>query len=208
MVNEAHPPPVEPPVDASAPVAATPPVGGPAPAVGGPAAAVGEPASAVGEPGTAAPALPVSSPRRARRLRRVLLVAVIFVGIVASVAGTIGFIVYDKVTAIDRSTPTIAVRNYLQTALVDRDVNRISLFVCTKWAPSDAMAAVGDKPDASMRINWGVTAVQEAGDQAQATARITFTSQGYSDIQTWNFTVVREDGWRVCAVQRGDSLHP
>jgi hypothetical protein len=116
--------------------------------------------------------------------------------------------VYDKATAIDRSTPTVAVRNYLQTALVDRDAARLALFVCSRWSTTEAMAALGERPDPSVRVNWGVTSVQEAGDRAEATVEITFSAAGNRDVQTWHFAVVREDGWRVCDVKRSDSLNP
>jgi hypothetical protein len=138
----------------------------------------------------------------------VLLVVAVVLASVVTVAGAFGIFVYDKATAIDRSTPTVAVRNYLQTALVDRDAGRLALFVCSRWSPSEAMTALSERPDPSVRVNWGVTSVQEAGDHAEATARITFTAAGYSAMQIWRLIVVREDGWRVCDVKRSDSLNP
>jgi hypothetical protein len=154
------------------------------------------------------PAVGSAATRSGRRLRRVLLVVAVVLACVVTVAGAFGIFVYDKATAIDRSTPTVAVRNYLQTALVDRDVARLALFVCSRWSPSEAMAALGERPDPSVRVNWGVTSVQESGDRAEATVEITFSAAGNRDVQTWRFAVVREDGWRVCDVKRSDSLNP
>jgi hypothetical protein len=154
------------------------------------------------------PAVGSAATRSGRRLRRVLLVAAVVLASVVTVAGAFGVFVYDKATAIDRSTPAVAVQNFLQAALVDGDATRLALFVCSRWSASEAMTAVGEKRDPSLRVNWGITSVQEAGDRAEATAQISFTAAGYRDIQTWRFTVVREDGWRVCDVKRSDSLNP
>jgi hypothetical protein len=164
----------------------------------------GEPeALPAGEPEPVQAAAPAPVPARKRgRFRRLLLVVAVIVGSSVVLGGAIGVVVYDKATAIDRSTPTVAVRQFLQAAVVDRDVSRIALFVCAQWSPTEALSAVGEKLDASVMVNWGVTSVQESGDQAQAQVRITFTAGGFSDVQVWRITVAREDGWRVCALQR------
>lgn len=158
---------------------------------------------------TPAPAQsPGTLPPPARRNRPVLLVIAIALGALVLVGGAVGIFVYDKATEIDRSTPTVATREFLQAGLVERDVNRLSLFVCKRWPALDAMNTLGPGADSSVRMNWGVTSVQENGDQADVIVRVTSTIDGHSDIETWRLTVVREDGWRVCSMERGLSLNP
>jgi len=157
------------------------------------------------------PSTPEGNPAVAEppsRKRSVLLVVAIMLTSLVVVGGTVGFVVYDKATEIDRSTPTVAVRQFLQAGLVDRDVDSVALFVCAQWSPSEALVAVTSSADDSMRVTFGVTSVEETGDSAKATVRITSTSSGHSDVATWRVTVVRQDGWRVCGVDRLGSLNP
>ncbi len=143
-----------------------------------------------------------------RRKRSLLLVVAIMLASLVVVGGAVGFVVYDQTTKIDRSTPTVAVRQFLQAGLVDRDVDRVAMFVCMQWSPSEALVAIASGADDSVRVTFGVTSVEESSDSAKATVRITSTSSGHSDVATWRVTVVRQDGWRVCGVDRLGSLNP
>jgi len=143
-----------------------------------------------------------------RRKRSVLLVVATLLVSLVVVGGAVGFVVYDQATEIDRSTPAVAVRQFLQAGLVDRDVDRVAMFVCRQWSPSDALAAIASGANDSVRVTFGVTSVEESGDSAKATVRITSTLSGHSDVATWRVTIVRQDGWRVCGVDRLGSLDP
>ena len=167
-------------------------------------------ASAVPSSG-AAPA--VAAPARApRRGRRILLIVAIVVAFLVLLGGTIGVVAYDKATAIDRSTPTVVIRQFMEAAALDHDSARVSLFVCQRWSASAAMTAVVLPSVPNLRVNWGVTSVVENGDTATAEVRVLLSvpaggGGSYRDVQPWHFALVREDGWRVCGLNIGPSIN-
>ena len=96
------------------------------------------PAAAV--PSSAGPGAATAT-RRPRRGRRVLLIVAIVVAFLLLLGGTIGVVAYDKATAIDRSTPTVVIRQFMEAAALDHDSTRVGLFVCQGWSAADAMSA-------------------------------------------------------------------
>ncbi|MEU7973720.1 hypothetical protein AB0B48_16950 [Micromonospora sp. NPDC049089] len=119
---------------------------------------------------------------------------------------------YNRASTPDRSTPDVAVINYLQATLVSRDPNRAGLFTCEGAVPSvDEFAAdvAGRERDlgVSFSINIEDVAVTEtAGADATVVAVIRRSAaidgihQSLAD--TWQFDLNNRDGWRVCAGSR------
>jgi hypothetical protein len=142
------------------------------------------------------------------RTRSVLLVVILCVLGVAVLGAATGAFLYVRASQPDRSTPTIAIRQFLSASLVDGDVTRASLFTCHQWPAADAMSAVRANRDPELQVNWGVTSVDQHGDGADAIVRITSSFGGHSDIEVWRFTLARQDGWRVCSAMRDQSLEP
>ncbi|MFI6239103.1 hypothetical protein ACIBEF_04410 [Micromonospora sp. NPDC050795] len=119
---------------------------------------------------------------------------------------------YNRASTPDRSTPDVAVINYLQATLVSRDPNRAGLFTCEGAVPSvDEFAAdvAGRERElgVSFSINIEDVAVTEtAGADATVVAVIRRSAaidgihQSLTD--TWRFELNDRDGWRVCAGSR------
>jgi hypothetical protein len=120
--------------------------------------------------------------------------------------GGVAFVVYDQATAIDRSTPDVVVVQFLQAALVEKDPNRVSLFVCDQWAPQAAIAAAGAPSNPKIVSSWGDLRSSTTGDNATVQAKLTFslaTNGGFQqDVQSWTFELRNQSGWRVCSLSK------
>jgi hypothetical protein len=163
-------------------------------------------------PASAAPASPASAAAAPRRGRRTLLVVVIAVAFLAVLGGTIGVVAYDKATAIDRSTPGVVTQQFMQAALIDRDPARVSLFLCSNWSVSDAMAATAPASQPDIRVNWGITEQSRDGNHATADLRVRLSASAggglsYREVQPWHITLVNEGSWRVCGLSIGPSIN-
>ncbi len=96
-----------------------------------------------------------STPPRSHRLRNLLLIVVAFAVVLGAVgAGTL-FYLYDRATAIDRSTPELVAGQFLRAALVERDSSRVSLFVCSQWTAAEATNDVSAPTNPKISVSWG-----------------------------------------------------
>jgi hypothetical protein len=131
-----------------------------------------------------------------------LLVLALLVG----AAGAVGIFVYDKAVEPDRSTPDAVALQFLQAALVDRDVTAVGLFTCDAWAPAAALQEATEGIDQSLQVSWSPEQVSINGDSAQVVVRVQFSYVDGSNIQRqvdhWTFGAVRDGGWRVCELAR------
>ena len=181
------------------------------PAQGSPPDATPQAVPADAQAAPAADAKPAASPRRLRKGRLLLILGIVVLSLFV-VGGVAGLIVYNEATKIDRSTPTVVVRQFLQAALVDKDAAVVGLFVCGKWSSGQAMAAADLNLDPAIVVAWGVTSEQIDGGKARVVARVTFslTGSGVSQrsVESWAFDAVQEDGWRVCSLSRSPLLDP
>lgn len=162
------------------------------------------PVSGAPFPGQQGPALapPVPPPRSGSRVisrNKLLLIILIAVGMVALVGGGVGLLLYNRATEIDRSTPTVAVRQFLHAAFVDKDDSRVKLFTCKQWT-KERTAEVQRSFDPSVKVTWERVVLKSNQDgKALVTAQMRLVFQGLVDFQEWRFDVVKENGWRVCA---------
>ena len=126
-----------------------------------------------------------------------LVLAALLVGIGAGAA----FLLYSRATEIDRSTPTIAVRQFLGAVFLDQSDDRVRLFTCRKWTPSRT-AEVRGRVDPEARLSWDAITEESRTDRlAQVTAKLSLRYPGElapSGEQLWRFEVVEDNGWRVC----------
>jgi hypothetical protein len=132
-----------------------------------------------------------------------LIVIGAFAAVVAS-AAIFGFVVYNRATAIDRSTPTVVAEQFLGASLIDRDAGRVSLFVCDSWPATDALAATTMPPGAS--VSWDEFTVVPEDDGAIVSVNVRFSidqeSVTHFGIESWRIRLEERDGWRVCSVER------
>jgi hypothetical protein len=165
------------------------------------------------EPGPGGPGGDPAAPRRRGRLRLVLLVlaGVLGVGCVGGLGA--GYLLYDKATQPDRSTPTAVVRQYVEATFNDRDESRSRLFTCRSPRDiaeiQDLIASLEAKErqygftasvglaNTSTRINGKIATVAL---DLKVNARVEGANQ--RDIQRWEFRLEDRSGWRVCDAHR------
>ena len=115
-----------------------------------------------------------------------------------------GLVVYNRATAIDRSTPTVVAEQFLGASLIDRDAGRVTLFVCESWPAADALAATAMPTGAS--VSWDEFTLQPEGDDTIVSVNVRFSidqeSVTHFGIEPWHLRLVNRDGWRVCGIER------
>ncbi|MEU9513683.1 hypothetical protein [Micromonospora sp. NPDC048169] len=163
-----------------------------------------------------APPAPAPAPVRPKRSVRTVLAVVAGVLALLCIGGAVvGFVLYDRATAPDRSAPDVVVDNYLRAFLVDRNDTRTEEFDCTGRVDADALRALRDdlaareqRFNTKISVSWGPLAVQESSEVAVVevdliiSASVEGTTQ--SERQRWRFETRRDDGWGVCSAQRAD----
>ncbi|MFE9692050.1 hypothetical protein [Micromonospora sp. NPDC005806] len=161
-----------------------------------------------------APPAPAPAPARPRRRLRTVLAVV--AGVLALLCGSgavIGFVLYDRATAPDRSAPDVVVDNYLRAFLVDRDDTKADEFACKGGTDLDGLRALRDdlvarekKFDTTISVSWGALSIRQSGDVATVEVDLIITALvdgvSQSDRQGWRFETRRSDGWGVCAADR------
>ncbi|MEU4214469.1 hypothetical protein [Actinoplanes sp. NPDC026623] len=152
------------------------------------------------------PARPQGKPRN-RRLRLLLALGT---GIVALLClGGIGVFVssYDEATKIERSKPDTVVDQFLRAYLVNRDDHEAELFTCKNGLNLTRIEAFRtdlqsreSRFSASIQVVWEGLTVSTSGTRGTVDVDLTRTFADDSEQLTtpWQFSVVDEDGWRVC----------
>jgi hypothetical protein len=131
-------------------------------------------------------------------------------GIIALLCvGGVGVFVslYDSATAIKRSAPDAVVDNFLGAYLVNRDDDEAALYRCKAGGDFSQLEAY--RTDIATReknfsvgimVSWTSFTVATSGERGTVTTDLTkATADGTERItKPWQFTVVDQDGWRVC----------
>jgi hypothetical protein len=144
------------------------------------------------------------------RWRRVAGIAAIVIALGGVGVATTGLFVYNEATKIERGDPEVVTDEYLRAALVRKDEVGSELYTCAddgKLEPIRALRRELDQRekdfDVTVLVSWG--AYDRQGDKLVAKLDISgrkgnaVTSKR---TETWKFTVVEEDGWRVCGAER------
>ncbi|SBT52554.1 Rv0361 family membrane protein [Micromonospora narathiwatensis] len=164
-----------------------------------------------------APPAPAPAPERPRqRLRTVLAVVAGLLALLCAGGAVVGYVLYDRATAPDRSAPDVVVDNYLRALLVSRDDTKANEYAC--GAGADLAAVDGLRGELErretnfnvvVRVSWGpLTSVKNAdGESVTTTLTISSSADGQtrsSRREDWQFQVVDRGGWRVCAGEKID----
>ncbi|MFG1652879.1 hypothetical protein ACGFIE_23395 [Micromonospora sp. NPDC049275] len=123
-----------------------------------------------------------------------------------------GYVLYNRAAAPDRSAPDVVVVNYLQAALVSRDLQRAKLFTCEGAVPTvdEFGAQVAQRQrelNVSFSINIEGVAVSKVSPSEASVVAIIRRSASIDGVHqsladTWRFDVEDRDGWRVCGGTR------
>lgn len=145
---------------------------------------------------------------------RTILVVVLAVVMVLVAAGAItGYALYHRATEPDRSTPGVAVRQYVETAFNDRDAQRSAQFTCgdpNGVAAGQALlrqiAEIEQAHQVKVMVSVEDINAQAEGNHATVTGRVRLAvavgGATQEQLQQWSFTLARQAGWRVCAAER------
>lgn len=150
-------------------------------------------------PKEAAPRL-VVVPGPKRSLGRAPLVIAV-VGIVAALAA--GAVLYLRGRAEPpMRTPEATVQEFLAAVFLAEDPQRVAEVVCASWDPIDAIERTTGEVDPDVRVTWdGVGVVTTEPGRITVRARLglrQLEDVRPADMEQWRFTLVDQDGWRVC----------
>lgn len=160
------------------------------------------------------PAPPMPAAGRSRRVRVVLLVLTVVALVLCGGGAAVGYLLYDRATAPNLTSPAAVVREYIQTYLNDRNDTRAALLVCKSGSQLSEVRAL--RTDVASRektyglsISIGTDSVQESsrsGKTAHVAAEIVLSTidNGTSlrRVQSWDFIAVNDSGWRVCGAHQ------
>lgn len=159
-----------------------------------------QPTTQLGESGT-----------RVRAGRLVVLLIAGAVALLCTGGAGVAFIAYRDVTEPDRSSPDVAVSDYLRALLLERNDTRADLYTCASTARLRTIRDFRDEIEARERqysirivVSWGALTVQESPGGTTVTTEISRTISDGSEkyLEDWRFDVVDEGGWRVCGATR------
>ncbi|SBT63823.1 hypothetical protein GA0070622_0789 [Micromonospora sediminicola] len=163
-----------------------------------------------------APPAPAPLPVRPKRpLRTVLMVVAGVLALLCTGGAVVGFVLYDRATAPDRSAPDVVVANYIQAYLIDRNDAKAQEFACRSSGDLDGIRALRaelEQREANfnvmIKVSWGplVRAEDGPGEAVTTTLAISSSQNGQprsSRREAWRFALVdNKDGWRVCGANK------
>jgi hypothetical protein len=122
------------------------------------------------------------------------------VGIAVAVVATVLYIFRDAATP--RLTPEETVDRFLAAVFVANNPERLSGLVCASWNAQDALTRTAGQIGTDARASWDEISVVSS-DTRRATLRARVGLRYRDDVrpsayQQWHFSLVNEDGWRVC----------
>jgi len=125
------------------------------------------------------------------------------VGVLVLAAGGVGLFVYDRATAIDRSTPAASVQQFLTAVFVEEDPTRVALFLCPSFKVADAMGRARELVGTDAKPSVGTVVVSDQSlNDATVAVRITLRYPGDfepSGEENWIFHMSSLNGWLVCS---------
>lgn len=144
-----------------------------------------------------------------RRLHLSLAIVAGMIGLLCMGGIGMAYALYDKATAPDRSTPTVAVDSYLRALFIERDDVKARLYLCD----SPQMRAIEQlrddlwsrekKYEVTITVHWEKLVEHVDNGSAVVTAEISMTvGDEAMEFQSWTFQAQQKDGWRVCAATR------
>jgi hypothetical protein len=124
----------------------------------------------------------------------------------------VGYVLYYKASEPDRSTPSVAVDQYLDAVLNQRNDQRAALFSCRGVHDGQLRDLLKDLKDRENRFSitiapsWENFEVSTQGGRASVALdlRLSTTVDGIAqrEVQRWEFGVEDGSGWRVCSAKR------
>jgi hypothetical protein len=123
------------------------------------------------------------------------------VGVVVALAAG-GLYLFKQADAPPRLTPEDTIKEFLSAVFLADDATRVSAVTCSGWDPVDAISRTTREVEADVHVSWDqVMLVTSSENRASGTARLGLRrpdDRQPSTYRQWRFSLVNEDGWRVC----------
>jgi len=145
------------------------------------------------------------------KMKRIVLIVAVAVGVGAVGAAGVALRAYDEATKIDRSAPRAVLKAYLDAEFVRRDEGRAALYRCEDptslanlYVLRDQLAAEEKTTGVPIKVVIGAMDLSDNGSTVIAPIEFNRGAglQVRTTVQTWRFTLVDEDGWRVCGAEQ------
>lgn len=159
------------------------------------------------------PSPPVSTLGGSRtQLRAGRLVVLMIAGVLALLCaggGGVALVAYRDATEPDRSSPDVAVDNYLRAYFVDRNDARALEYACEKAELDDARRLREEierresQFGVQVKVTWDLRVQPQVGDRNEVEAVLVIEGLLNGQKQSgrrenWNFQLANDEGWRVC----------
>ncbi|MGA8113256.1 MAG: hypothetical protein WCA46_06315 [Actinocatenispora sp.] len=147
-------------------------------------------------------------PQRPKRNRGGTIMVLVLVGVILLCLG-LGTASYVFVVRVDPGggTPAAGADSLLTAVFDKKDPDAVSRYLCAKLRDGRSSADLVERGGRYQGASWDTPRqLSRSGENAKVGARLRFrlssTGTDYS-YQRWEFTMVDEDGWRVCGVHTG-----
>ncbi|MEU8816014.1 hypothetical protein [Actinoplanes sp. NPDC048796] len=123
-------------------------------------------------------------------------------------------LLYDKETEIDRASPDQVTSSFIRGYLNDRSDDEAALYTCKSGARLEVLAALrAEMVERERKFGTSVTATWESltvsGEGRSKKVEVDLLIQGSANgrqvssrTESWSFSLLDEDGWRVCAASK------
>ncbi|MGI5179293.1 hypothetical protein ACQEVZ_23465 [Dactylosporangium sp. CA-152071] len=164
--------------------------------------------------GRPAPTPPSSPPKRGLGLRKTLLLVIAVAAAGLCLGGSItAYILYDKATTPDRSTPEGVLEQYIEAKFSSRDNIRAKLFECPTASLKEVDAALAAVKEREAKFAIRITVkparfdVNAVGTQAEVRATLNVfvpESDGRETVslQEWRFLLEKSRSWLICSAEQ------
>ncbi|MBB5871255.1 hypothetical protein F4553_004634 [Allocatelliglobosispora scoriae] len=148
--------------------------------------------------------------RRSSKTRRIIVFVLVATGLVVLGGAGLTFRIYDQATKVDRSQPEVVVREYIVAVLNRRDDAKAAIYSCENSQGLMSILELRSSLESDERkfnLSTQVSLARLSRDgSGRVDADLEILQQGSGgatqDRQHWKFTMVQDDGWRVCGAER------
>jgi hypothetical protein len=156
------------------------------------------------------PPSPPRPPKRGLGVRKTLLIVVAVAALGLCLGGSItAYVLYDKATQPDRSTPEGVLEQYVDAKFSSRDDIRAKLFECSSSDLADVEAALTAVKERESRFSIKVTVKPVSYDvdvrDKEANVRVTLKvlvpendGRETVSLQEWRFSLKHDRSWLIC----------
>jgi hypothetical protein len=144
-----------------------------------------------------------------------IVLAIVLSGVTLLCVGGLGmgYLFYRQASEPDRTTPTVAVDQYLNATFVLRDASRAKLFTCgdpeSIKETQDLLRDISEKEGrlgVHIAVSWESLKASTAASAStvDGVVRLNTTIGGVpqEEIEQWRFSVSHRSGWRVCDARK------